>query len=101
MDRDPDVGVFKVDGLDWGVWELVESKPPDGFQISPDKFTATIGRNDGDVVIDIDLGRITNDPIRESTNQFPLTGLNGTMIVLLIVVLTAGAVIVIRRGGKA
>ena len=51
--------------------------------------------------IDIDLGKITNDPIRGSTNQFPLTGLNGTMIVLLIVVLTAGAIIVIRRGGKA
>ena len=61
----------------------------------------TIGRNDGDVVIDIDLGKITNDPIRGSTNRFPLTGLNGTMIVLLIVVLTAGAIIVIRRGGKA
>lgn len=61
----------------------------------------TIGRNDGDVVVDINLGKITNDPIRGSTNQFPLTGLNGTMIVLLIVVLTAGAIIVIRRGGKA
>lgn len=51
--------------------------------------------------IDIDLGKRTNDPIRGSINQFPLTGLNGTMIVLLIVVLTAGAIIVIRRGGKA
>ena len=61
----------------------------------------TIGRNDGDVVIDIDLGKITNDPIRGSINRFPLTGLNDTMIVLLIVVLTAGAIIVIRRGGKA
>ena len=61
----------------------------------------TIGRGNGDVVIDINLGRITNDPIRGSINRFPLTGLNGTMIVLLIVVLTAGAIIVIRRGGKA
>lgn len=61
----------------------------------------TIGWGNGDVVIDIDLGRITNDPIRVSINRFPLTGLNGTMIVLLIVVLTAGAIIVIRRGGKA
>lgn len=61
----------------------------------------TIGLGNGDVVIDIDLGKITNDPIRGSINRFPLTGLNGTMIVLLIVVLTAGAIIVIRRGGKA
>ena len=61
----------------------------------------TIGWGNGDVVIDIDLGNRTNDPIRGSINQFPLTGLNGTMIVLLIVVLTAGAIIVIRRGGKA
>lgn len=101
LDRDPDAGVFKVDGLDWGVWELVETVAPNGFQISPDKFTATIGGGDSNVVIDIDLGRITNDPIRGSINRFPLTGMNGTMIVLLIVVLTAGAIIVIRRGGKA
>ena len=56
----------------------------------------TIGWGNGDVVIDID-----HDPIRGSINRFPLTGMNGTMIVLLIVVLTAGAIIVIRRGGKA
>ena len=42
-DADADEGGFKVEGLAWGVYKLVESKAPDGYDLDPTVRTITIG----------------------------------------------------------
>lgn len=42
-DADETPGGFRVEGLEWGVYELVESKAPDGYDLDPTVRTITIG----------------------------------------------------------
>lgn len=42
-DADTIAGGFRIEGLAWGVYELVESKAPDGYDLDPTVRTITIG----------------------------------------------------------
>lgn len=97
IDSDPAEGVFKVEGLAWGGWTLEETEAPSGFQLSTGKIDATVGRDDGEVKLNINLGKIKNDPVDATVNGLPLTGGRALIIALTIVLLTGGAIIVIKR----
>lgn len=46
-DLDSAAGKFKIDGLDWGEYELIESKAPDGYNIDSKPHTFRIGPAEG------------------------------------------------------
>lgn len=51
-DADTNAGGFKVEGLAWGVYKLVESKAPDGYDLDPTVRVITIGPDGVTVTID-------------------------------------------------
>lgn len=48
VDLDGDAGKFKISGLGWGEYELVESKAPDGYDLDTTPHTFRIGPLEGD-----------------------------------------------------
>lgn len=43
VDLDGDAGKFKISGLDWGEYQLIESKAPDGYDLDTTPHTFRIG----------------------------------------------------------
>lgn len=48
VDLDGDSGKFKISGLDWGEYQLIESKAPDGYDLDTTPHTFRIGPLEGD-----------------------------------------------------
>jgi hypothetical protein len=79
-DRDAKAGVFQLQGLDWGTYELVETKAPNGYTKSDITYTFVIDKtNNGAAEIQILNGTdpvtgniITNTPI--TVSSLPFTG---------------------------
>lgn len=81
-DRDRAAGKFRMEDLDWGTYELVETKAPAGFKKSETVYTFVIDRqhnNGTDNKIQIMNGNdpvtgniITNEPI--TVSSLPFTG---------------------------
>ena len=79
-DRDAKAGVFQLQGLDWGTYELVETKAPNGYTKSDITYTFVIDKtNNGAAEIQILNGIdpvtgniITNTPI--TVSSLPFTG---------------------------
>ncbi len=68
IDRDPTPGKFRVEGLNWGGYKLVEKSPPLGYKLLDREFTFTI-RGDSLVAV---LGQIVNEEV--DYIDLPLTG---------------------------
>lgn len=47
VDLDGDSGKFKISGLDWGEYQLIESKAPDGYDLDTTPHTFRIGPLEG------------------------------------------------------
>lgn len=79
-DRDNAAGKFRMEDLDWGTYELVETKAPAGFKKSETVYTFVIDKqNNGTAKIQITNGTdpvagniITNVPI--AVSSLPFTG---------------------------
>lgn len=79
-DRDRAAGEFRMEDLDWGTYELVETKAPDGFKKSETVYTFVIDKqHNGTTKIQIMNGTdpvtgniITNTPI--AVSSLPFTG---------------------------
>ncbi len=79
-DRDGIAGKFHLQNLDWGTYELVETKAPNGYTKSDITYTVVIDKtNNGNVEIQIlngtdpvDGNIITNTPI--TVSSLPFTG---------------------------
>lgn len=79
-DRDAKAGVFQLQGLDWGTYELVETKAPNGYMQSDTTYTFVIDKtHNGAAEIQISNGTdpvtgnvITNTPI--TVSSLPFTG---------------------------
>ena len=79
-DRDAKAGVLQLQGLDWGTYELVETKAPNGYTKSDVTYTFVIDKtNNGNAEIQIMNGAdpvtgniITNTPI--TVSSLPFTG---------------------------
>ena len=120
-DCDGEAGAFELDGLDWGEYQLVESKAPDGFNLdsTPHMFrigpaegsdvtgewytssgfkTDTTGAYDADTAFTVDGGSITNTPgvVLPSTGG---EGLNKmyTAGFLAVAIAVAGLALSLRR----
>lgn len=52
LDRDPDAGEFKVEGLKWGSYTLVETNAPAGYQLDSSEHSFTIDAKTVDFVFD-------------------------------------------------
>ena len=75
-DADTSAGGFRIEGLEWGVYELAESKAPDGYDLDPTVRTITIGPDGVTATVDntstgqevagyaftLNLGDIENSP---------------------------------------
>lgn len=72
LDRDPAAGKFKVEGLKWGSYTLVETKAPAGYQLLAEDAIPLFEINDNNVAEIKDLGQITNE--KSSVPGLPLTG---------------------------
>ena len=102
-DRDPAVGKFKLENLQWGDYEFYESKAPDGYNLSTETYTFTVPKSNVNTTIaitgtDVSDNKIPNEPGFE----LPSTGGEGnTLIVLSGVALTAismlGCAIALRK----
>ena len=96
-DRDAKAGVFQLQGLDWGTYELVETKAPNGYTKSDITYTFVIDKtNNGAAEIQILNGTdpvtgniITNTPI--TVSSLPFTG-SGTRTPRVVVPYVLGAV---------
>ncbi len=55
-------GEFNVTGLPWGEYQLIETKAPDGFNLTNTVTTFIIGPNGDSVSLSVDGGNIANTP---------------------------------------
>lgn len=103
VDVDPDAGRFRVDGLDWGEWRLVETKAPNGYELltgpDADRLVFTIGDDDEHVVLNVDLKDILNDKTA-TIHGFPLTGARGVLILAVVVLVTIVGVTIMYRKNR-
>lgn len=67
-DLDAQGGHFRVDGLAWGTWTLVETKAPVNYMLDSTEHTFEIGADE----LVIDIGPIENRPV--PSIPLPLTG---------------------------
>lgn len=94
------VGEFNVTGLPWGEYQLIETKAPDGFNLTNTVTTFTIGPNSGSVNLSANGGNIANTP----GVILPGTGGAGdywicaaALVAALIGVVAAGMALKVRR----
>lgn len=99
-DSDATAGQFKLAGLKWGEYELVETVAPDGYNLDTTAHKFTIGPKDSTVVLEAQLGNIENQP----GVVLPGTGGDGNMktlatglLVAMASVATAGLALKVRR----
>ena len=59
-DRDPRAGHFRLTGLEWGAYRLVETTAPAGFRLDATPRAFTIGPPSEGAQLDWNLGRIVN-----------------------------------------
>lgn len=106
-DRDGKAGEFQLKNLDWGTYELVETKAPAGFHKSETTYTFVIdkdhtgtveiqikGENGADVTGNI----ITNTPITVNSLPFTGTGSQTPRMFLPYVLGTVGAGLAVGLG---
>lgn len=100
VDLDGTAGKFKIGGLAWGEYELVETVAPDGYNLDTTAHKFTIGPKDSTVVLEAQLGNIKNQP----GVVLPGTGGDGNMktlatglLVAMASVATAGLALKVRR----
>ena len=99
-DSDATAGQFKLAGLKWGEYELMETVAPDGYNMDTTAHKFTIGPKDSTVVLEAQLGNIENQP----GVVLPGTGGDGNMktlatglLVAMASVATAGLALKVRR----
>lgn len=78
-DKDPAAGAFRVEGLAWGGYQLIETKAPPGYLLDTTAHPFTVQAGNAGTVID--LGSLVNVPVTPPT--VPLTGGIGKDQVLL------------------
>lgn len=98
-DKDPAAGQFKIDGLAWGEYALIETKAPAGFVLNPDPHEFTISMTQGDYVFEDGIVNEQRDPL-----AIPMTGGLGAyqfwMTAGLFGVLAAGGLLWQRRSQR-
>lgn len=105
-DRDGKAGVFQLQGLDWGTYELVETEAPAGFHKSDLTYTFVIDNDHtGAAEIQIKNGTdpvtgniITNTPITVNSLPFTGTGSQTPRMFLPYVLGTVGAGLAVGLG---
>lgn len=105
-DRDGKAGEFQLKNLDWGTYELVETKAPAGFRKSETTYTFVIDKDHtGTAEIQIKNGTdsvtgniITNTPITVNSLPFTGTGSQTPRMFLPYVLGTVGAGLAVGLG---
>ncbi|NEG41717.1 hypothetical protein F6S84_02745 [Bifidobacterium dentium] len=105
-DRDGKAGEFQLKNLDWGTYELVETKAPAGFHKSETTYTFVIDKDHtGTAEIQIKNGTdsvtgniITNTPITVNSLPFTGTGSQTPRMFLPYVLGTVGAGLAVGLG---
>lgn len=105
-DQAKEAGKFQVQNLDWGTYELVETKAPAGFHKSETTYTFVIDKDHtGTAEIQIKNGTdpvtgniITNTPITVSSLPFTGTGSQTPRMFLPYVLGTVGAGLAVGLG---
>ena len=84
-DKDPAGGAFKVDGLEFGEYKLVESKAPAGFIVDAAEHYFTISKNGEEVVAGAfknELGKGVKLPLTGGLGAFKFLIAGGLLGVL-------------------
>ncbi len=105
-DQAKEAGKFQLKNLDWGTYELVETKAPTGFHKSETTYTFVIGKDHtGTAEIQIKNGTdpvtgniITNTPITVNSLPFTGTGSQTPRMFLPYVLGTVGAGLAVGLG---
>lgn len=101
-DHHPVVGAFQLQNLEWGDYELVETKAPDGYYPSDQTYKFTVTKDNVDENINIQGAETGNKIPNTPGFELPETGGEGnTLIVLFGFALTAismvGCAIAMRK----
>lgn len=90
-DHHPSIGAFQLQNLEWGDYELVETKAPDGFNLSEKTYTFTVSKANVDKNITIHGAEGSGNNIANTPGfELPETGGEGnTLIVMFGFALTA------------